>query len=145
MDYTTAELIEITGLVRRYGLYDRAFFISLYGAVLIRLKEDLGFPPERLQYVYGAIRANKFIPVNLEVEHFLIENRLNLDTRYTLLSRGNVMRLHDAGLDVNVWTVNGKKETDYVIRELGVDMVTTEYYHDPVDAKERRAKPHLNA
>lgn len=130
MDYTVAELEEIVQLVKRYGLYERTFFISLYGAVLIRLKEELGFPAERLQYVYGAIRANKYIPVNLEVEHFLIENRLNLDTRYTLLSRGSVMRLHEAGLEVNVWTVNRKKDMEYVIRELGVDMVTTEYYHE---------------
>lgn len=130
MDYTVAELAEMIGLVKQYGLYDRTFFISLYGGVLIRLKEKLGFPAGRLQYVYGAIRANKYIPVNWEVEHFLIENRLNLDTRFTLLSRGNVMRLHDAGLAVNVWTVNRKKDMEYVLQDLGVDMVTTEYYHE---------------
>ena len=137
MDYTTVELREIVNLVKQYGLYERTFFISLHGGVLIRLKEELGFPAERLQYVYGAIRANKWIPVNLEVEHFLIENRINLDTRYTLLSRGNVMRLHEAGLQINVWTVNRKKDMEYVIRELGVDMVTTEFYHELPEKKEK--------
>ena len=140
MDYTAAELAEMIRLVKRYGLYEKTFFISLYGAVLIRLKEELGFPAERLQYVYGAIGANKYIPVNLEVEHFLIENRLNLDTRYTLLGRGNVMRLHDAGLEVNVWTVNRKKDMEYVLRDLGVDMVTTEYYHELDEAADEGAK-----
>lgn len=130
MDFTTVELGEIVSLVKQYDLYDRTYFISLHGGVLIRLKKELGFPAERLQYVYGAISANKYIPVNMEVEHWLIENRLNLDTRYTLLSRGNVMRLHEAGLEINVWTVNRKKDVEYVIRELGVDMVTTEYYHN---------------
>lgn len=130
MDYTTVELREIVNLVRQYGLYERTFFISLHGGVLIRLKEELGFPAERLQYVYGAIGANKLIPVNLEVENFLISNRLNLDTRYTLLTRGTVMRLQEAGLEVNVWTVNRKKDMEYVIKELGVDMVTTEYYYE---------------
>lgn len=129
MDFTTVELCEIVALVKSYGLYDRTYFISLYGGVLIRLKTELGFPAGRLQYVYGAISANKYIPVNMEVEHWLIENRINLDTRYTLLSRGNVMRLHEAGLEVNVWTVNRKKDVEYVIQELGADMVTTEYYH----------------
>ena len=137
MDYTTVELREIVNLVKQYGLYERTFFISLHGGVLIRLKEELGFPAERLQYVYGAIRANKWIPVNMEVEHFLIENRINLDTRYTLLSRGNVMRLHEAGLQINVWTVNRKKDMEYVIRELGVDMVTTEFYHELPEKKEK--------
>lgn len=130
MDYTTVELREIVDLVRQYGLYERAFFISLHGGVLIRLKDELGFPTERLQYVYGAIGANKFIPVNLEVENFLILNRLNLDARYTLLTRGTVMRLQEAGVEVNVWTVNAKKDMEYVVRELGVDMVTTEYYYE---------------
>ena len=137
MDYTTVELREIVELVKQYGLYERTFFISLHGGVLIRLKEELGFPAERLQYVYGAIRANKWIPVNMEVEHFLIENGINLDTRYTLLSRGNVIRLHEAGLQVNVWTVNRKKDMEYVIRELGVDMVTTEFYHELPEKKEK--------
>lgn len=137
MDYTTVELREIVELVKQYGLYERTFFISLHGGVLIRLKEGLGFPAERLQYVYGAIRANKWIPVNMEVEHFLIENGINLDTRYTLLSRGNVIRLHEAGLQVNVWTVNRKKDMEYVIRELGVDMVTTEFYHELPEKKEK--------
>ncbi len=130
MDYTTVELREIVNLVKQYKLYDRTFFISLHGGVLLRLKDELGFPTERLQYVYGAISANKYIPVNMDVEHFLIANRLNLDTRYTLLSRGNVMRLHEAGLEINVWTVNRKKDMEYVLKELGVDMVTTEYYHE---------------
>ena len=111
-----------------------AFIVSV---LLSRLKEELGFPAERLQYVYGAIRANKWIPVNMEVEHFLIENGINLDTRYTLLSRGNVIRLHEAGLQVNVWTVNRKKDMEYVIRELGVDMVTTEFYHELPEKKEK--------
>lgn len=137
MDYTTVELREIVNLVKQYGLYERTFFISLHGGVLIRLKEELGFPVERLQYVYGAIRANKWIPVNMEVERFLIENGINLDTRYTLLSRGNVIRLHEAGLQVNVWTVNRKKDMEYVIRELGVDMVTTEFYHELPEKKEK--------
>lgn len=137
MDYTIVELREIVNLVKQYGLYERTFFISLHGGVLIRLKEELGFPAERLQYVYGAIRANKWIPVNMEVEHFLIENGINLDTRYTLLSRGNVIRLHEAGLQVNVWTVNRKKDMEYVIRELGADMVTTEFYHELPEKKEK--------
>lgn len=130
MDYTVVELREIVDLVKSYGLYERTVFISLHGGVLIRLKEELGFPPERLQYVYGAIRANKWDPVPMELERWLIENHINLDARYTLVSRGTVMRLHDAGLLVNVWTVNQKRDILHMIHEVGVDMVTTEYYYE---------------
>lgn len=130
MDYTTIELREIVDLITQYQLYDRTVFISLHGGVLLRLKEELGFPPERLQYVYGAISANKFIPVNMEVEHWLIENHINLDARYTLVGKGNVMRLHEAGLEVNVWTVNKREDMLRMLEEVGVDMVTTEYYYE---------------
>lgn len=130
MDYTTVELREIVDLVKQYGLYERTVFISLHGGVLIRLKEKLDFPTERLQYVYGAISANKWIPVNSEVEHWLMENHINLDARYTLVSKGTVMRLHDAGLLVNVWTVNNREEMVRMLTEVGVDMITTEYYYE---------------
>ncbi|MCH5252699.1 MAG: hypothetical protein J1F22_06970 [Lachnospiraceae bacterium] len=130
MDYTVVELREIVDLVKRYGLYERAYFISLYQSVLLRLKEELGFPTERLQYVYGAVAENREIPVSEELEQWLIHNRINLDTRHTLLSKENVTYLHDSGLEVNVWTVNDRELTERMIREWKVDMVTTEFYHE---------------
>lgn len=127
MDYTVVELWEIVNLVKKYGLYDRTYFISFYPAVLLRLKGEIGFPPERLQYVYGATAETKFRPVGVELERWLIANRIHLDTRYTLLSLGNVMRLHAGGIQVNVWTVN-RREDFFRMARAGVDMVTTEYY-----------------
>ena len=130
MDYTTVELREIVGLVKQYGLYERTVFISLYGSVLIRLKEELAFPTERLQYVYGAVPANKFIPINMDLERWLTEKRIHLDARHTLVGRGTVMRLHEAGLKVNVWTVNKREDMRRMLYDVGVDMVTTEYYYE---------------
>ena len=109
---------------------ERVYFISLYPSVLLRLKEELGFPAKRLQYVYGAVQENREIPVTEELERWLIENRINLDTRYTLLSRENVAHLHENGLEVNVWTVNDKEVTERMVKEWKVDMVTTEFYHE---------------
>lgn len=130
MNYTAVELQEIISLTKAYGLYERTYFISLYPAVLLRLNKELGFPAERLQYVYGATPGTKFRPVSAELEQWLIDNRINLDTRYTLLSQGNVMRLHTAGIQVNVWTVNKKSDFVRMVRDFRVDMVTTEYYFD---------------
>lgn len=128
VDYTVVELREIVSFVEQYGLLERTFFISMYPAVLLRLKEELQFPTERLQYVYGVPSEIKFRPVGMELENWLIENRINLDTRYTLLSKGNVMRLQEAGLEVNVWTVNTEKEFRRMAEELKVDYVTSNYY-----------------
>lgn len=130
MNYTAVELQEIISLTKAYGLYERTYFISLYPAVLLLLNKELGFPAERLQYVYGATPETKFRPVSTELEQWLIDNHINLDTRYTLLSQGNVMRLHAAGIQVNVWTVNKKSDFVRLVRDFQVDMVTTEYYFD---------------
>lgn len=128
MNYTTAELMEILNQVESFGLLKRTFFISMYPSVLIRLKEELGFPSDRLQYVYGATPETKYLPVSLELEQWLIQHRIQLDSRYTLLSRGNVMRLHEAGICVNVWTVNKKEDFVRLSRNFEVDMITTEYF-----------------
>jgi len=130
VDFTTVELREIVNLVKKYELYERTYFISMHKQALLRLKEELNFPAERLQYVYGAEKINKWIPVNMELEQWLMDNRINLDSRHTLITEGTVMRLHQAGLEVNVWTVNDKKLTEKMLKKLKVDMVTTEYYHE---------------
>lgn len=128
VDYTTVELGEIVSLVEEYRLWERTIFISMYPAVLLRLKAEYNFPAERLQYVYGVPREIKFRPVGMELEQWLIENRINLDTRYTLIRKGTVMRLHEAGLEINVWTVNSVEEFRRMTEELGVDYVTSNYY-----------------
>lgn len=125
--FNTAELGEVLDLVKEFELYDRAYFISMHQSVLLLLKEQCGFPAERLQYVYGVPRPSKTLPVSMELEQWLIDNRINLDTRYTLLSEGNVMRLHKAGIQINVWTVN-RKEDFLRLENWGVDMITTEKY-----------------
>lgn len=127
MDYTVSDLHRILTIVQTYGLYERTHFITMYPAVLLRLKNQLHFPTERLQYVYGVSWPLKFRPVTSALENWLIEHRINLDTRYTLLSPANVMRLHKEDLLVNVWTVNKKKDFIQMVQEYKVDMVTTEY------------------
>lgn len=130
MDFTAVELREIVDLVKEYGLYERTYFISLHQDVLIRLKEELSFPATRLQYVYGAVAENKEIPVSEELERWLTNNQIHLDTRFTLINAEQVERLHEAGIMVNVWTVNDREETKRLLKEVKVDMITTEYYHE---------------
>lgn len=130
MNYTVVELREIVSMLREYGLYERTYLISLHRQVLLSLREELEFPAERLQYVYGAEAVNKEIPVDEDLEKWLIENRVSLDARYTLVTPQTAERLHKAGLTVNVWTVNDRMETKRLLREVGVDMITTEYFFE---------------
>ena len=127
MDYTTVELREIVQLVREKGMLDRTFFISMHVLVLLRLKQ-IGISSRQIQYVYGAVAGNKWTPVTDELIAWLQENEISLDSRYTLISKENVKRIHAAGLFVNVWTVNNGEEMKRLMEDVGVDMVTTEYY-----------------
>lgn len=128
MDYTTVELQEIVELVRKRGLLSRTIFISMHLLVLVRLIK-MGVCTKQLQYVYGATAGNKWVPVNDGLLDWLVENQISLDARYTLVSKENVDRLHRAGLSVNVWTVNEKEEMKRLVEDVGVDMITTEYYY----------------
>ena len=66
--------------------------------------------------------------INGDLEKFetektgLLENAKN--------SKEDVEKLHKAGLFVNVWTVNKEEEMKRLLDEVGVDMVTTEYYFE---------------
>ena len=129
MDYTTVELREIVDLVKQKGLLERTVFISMHLLALLRLK-DIGIPASKLQYVYGAVGGNKWTKVSDELIAWLTENEISLDSRYTLVSKEDVEKLHKAGLFVNVWTVNKEEEMKRLLDEVGVDMVTTEYYFE---------------
>ena len=127
MDYTAAQLREIVDLVKKYGLYDRTVFISLHPQVLVRLKEELHILPEHLQYVYGATAATKRLPVSMELEDWLGQYGFGLDARFTLITRGTVLRLHEKGLKVNVWTVNRPEDYEKML-SFGVDYITSNYH-----------------
>ena len=77
-----------------------------------------------------AISSDIAKKVSDELIAWLTENEISLDSRYTLVSKEDVEKLHKAGLFVNVWTVNKEEEMKRLLDEVGVDMVTTEYYFE---------------
>lgn len=126
-EFTSKELKNIVQTVREYGLLERAYFISIYKSNLLALKNLEGVVTEYLQYVYGAESVNKLQPVDDNVVNWCIENGIDLDARYTLISASNVSRLHDNGRKVNVWTVNTIQKAFPLVNDAHVDMITTEY------------------
>ncbi len=54
----------------------------------------------------------------------LIKHRLDLDIRHTAVSKELVDQLHEAGLKVNVWTVDTLEDAQRVI-DCGVDIITS--------------------
>lgn len=125
---TEPELKEITELVKKYGLLDRTYFISVHKSNLLTLKTISGVNQEFLQYVYGAESSNKLVPVDDSVISWCINNAIDLDARHTLITADEVSRLHDSGRKVNVWTVNDGKRAYELVKDFCVDMITTEYF-----------------
>lgn len=126
-EFTVSELTEIVNQVKKRGLLDRTYFISVHQSNLLNLKSIEGVKQEFLQYVYGAESSNKLVPVDDTVINWCIANAVDLDTRYTLITASEVSRLHDAGRKVNVWTVNDVQKAYELVKDANVDMVTTEY------------------
>lgn len=117
-------LSEIVSLVKSYDMYDRTYFISDEAKTLLRLRYELSFPKERLQYVHGTRARGSFVPVNEALVTKLVAHGIGIDSKQNLISERFVDELHDVGLTVNVWTVEAGKDYRRVVEELGVDMVT---------------------
>ncbi len=118
------ELQYLLDIIRSYKMFDRTILISSMAKSILRLRHDLCFPKERLQYVHGARSRDAYVPVNDDLITRLIRHEIGLDSRYTLLHENDVDRMHDEGLTVNVWTVKTEKDFRHVTEELGVDRVT---------------------
>ncbi|MEE3467244.1 MAG: glycerophosphodiester phosphodiesterase family protein [Eubacterium sp.] len=133
-EFENRELQEILELVNAYDMYERTFFISSLAPSVLRLRHDLCFPRERLQYVHGARPRDSYVPVNDALVDRLIHHGIGLDSRHSLLEERHVDHLHDEGLLVNVWTVNTEENYRHVVDELGVDMVTMNDVKNSFDA-----------
>ena len=92
--------------VKDKGLLEETYFISMHQSNLLALKQVDGVNVTQLQYIYGAEPANKNVAVTSAVIEWCIENQIDLDSRYSLLSASDVYRLQSVGRQVNVWTVN---------------------------------------
>ena len=123
-EFENRELQEIIDIVRAYDMFDHTIFISGLAKTILRLRHDLCFPKERLQYVHGARPRDSYVPVNDDLINKLSGHGIGIDSRFTLIREEHVDRLHDEGLTVNVWTVNSKKDYKHVTEELGVDIIT---------------------
>lgn len=125
-EFSVSELTEIVEQVREKGLLERTYFISMYKSNLLSLKTIEGVNTANLQYVYGADDETKSVPVDESVVQWCIFNGIDLDARHTLISASTVSLLHDAGRKVNVWTVNDATKAYEFVKDMNVDMLTTE-------------------
>ena len=99
--------------------YDRknVMFISFIFLSLLYVKE--ADPTIPLQYLSQTENDQTF-------ERCLSE-KISIDVKQTILTEELVKQFHDAGLKVNVWTINTESDLR-TVTELGVDFVTTDLF-----------------
>ncbi|MBR2442338.1 MAG: hypothetical protein IKB20_04680 [Clostridia bacterium] len=113
-DMTLEEVCGVVAVIQGYGWFERTTFISFSAENLLRLKE--GYPTASAQYI-----IEEWTDENV---NFMIENQIDADLRWDLVKSRRVKQLHNAGLQVNCWTVDGQLCAAAMVM-CGVDFITT--------------------
>ena len=109
-----SEVWLIAETVQQMGWFERTTFISFAGDNLVALREK--FPTASAQYLTGECTEEEM--------QFMIDNKLDADLYGLCITAEKVQRLHDAGLVVNVWTLDTLEHAE-MAKAVGVDMITS--------------------
>ena len=108
------DIDRVIEIVRSMEWLEKTIFISFDLPNMICIREKL--PQQRAQYL-----VETFDDDLLEI---LTKHRLDLDIYHRVITPENVKACHDAGIEVNVWTVDTLEDAQRVIA-CGVDYITS--------------------
>jgi len=114
-EYAKSDIVALVNRVRNLGWLDNTVFISFHMSNMLTLRELL--PTQSLQFV-----TIMWDPMLLDI---LVKNKLDLDIEHNMLTKKRVTQAHELGLQVNCWTVDGKRATRF-LEKCGVDYITTD-------------------
>ena len=110
------QIDQIIEIIREEGWLEHTIFISFALSNMIHVRKAL--PAQKAQYL---IEGD---PDWQEVMAALKKYDLDLDIDYNLLTEERVKELHEAGKEVNVWTVNDLSDAQR-LAAWGVDYITS--------------------
>ncbi len=105
---------EIIQIIRDLGWLDRTVFISFSLPNMICIRQRL--PKQRAQFLTSIFHD--------WLVDTLVKYDLDLDIYFNALTAERVKLVHDAGHEVNVWTVNTLEDAQRMV-DYGVDYITT--------------------
>ena len=108
------DIDRVIEIIRGMEWLEKTIFISFDLPNMICIREKL--PQQRAQYL-----VETFGDDLLEI---LTKHRLDLDIYHRAVTPENVKACHDAGIEVNVWTVDTLEDAQRVIA-CGVDYITS--------------------
>lgn len=112
--FTESELQEIVATLVRCNALEQTVFISFVLDNLILLRKLL--PDHPVQFLTGKLDESVF--------EILVQEKMDLDVRYSALTKEWIDRLHGVGIAVNCWTVDDPAVCRRLI-DWGVDYITS--------------------
>lgn len=117
-EFRESDIARLADEIKELGYLDNTVFISFCAENCIRLRRLL---PDASIQLLGSSKFEE------DPEGFIAlarENKLDLDLRYTLLSRELIEKIHSLGMKLNCWTCDDKASAEELI-SMGVDYITT--------------------
>ena len=108
------DIDNVFAIIRGIGWLERTIFISFDLPNMLCIREKL--PQQRAQYLVSTFGD--------DLLSILTQNHLDLDIKYSSLSAEQVRACHEAGIKVNVWTVNEAADAER-LAGYGVDFITS--------------------
>ena len=108
------DIDNVIAIIRGIGWLERTIFISFDLPNMLCIREKL--PQQRAQYLVSTFGD--------DLLSILTQNHLDLDIKYSSLSAEQVRACHEAGIKVNVWTVNEAADAER-LAGYGVDFITS--------------------
>ena len=108
------DIDNVIAIIRGIGWLERTIFISFDLPNMLCIREKL--PQQRAQYLVSTF--------GYDLLSILTQNHLDLDIKYSSLSAEQVRACHEAGIKVNVWTVNEAADAER-LAGYGVDFITS--------------------
>ena len=108
------DIDNVIAIIRGIGWLERTIFISFDLPNMICIRERL--PQQRAQYLVSTFGD--------DLLDILTGHHLDLDIKYSSLSAEQVRACHEAGIQVNVWTVNEAADAER-LAGYGVDFITS--------------------
>lgn len=105
--------------IEKNGFRDKCIILTSMKPCLEYIRKH--YPDVTLQFLTGQYWPNHF--------DWCLEHRMDVDIQRTYFTAEDVRKFHDAGLKVNVWTVNTPEDIA-TYTEAGCDFLTTDKYRE---------------
>ena len=113
-DFTYEEIEKIIEIIRSFDYLDHLTFISFKYSNLEKVRQIL--PTQSAQFLFS----------NWSEETFekLLKAKIDIDSNHNAITEEIIKRAHEAGLTVNVWTVDSPERAE-LLASYGIDFITT--------------------